>query len=111
MTTKNVIVFGGTGHQGSAFVRALAASNSSSASPAYTIYVLNRSPESASAERLGRLNGVKIINAPNYMETPDEAFELAGLHVGDTYGAFMVNGYMDNDKEIAQGEFWVNGKS
>lgn len=103
MTTKNVIVFGGTGHQGSGFVRALAAHNSPSAAPAYTIHVLNRNPNHATAAKLAQLTGVKIVHSPLYMDAPDEAFDAAGLEVGDVHGAFMVNGYMNAEKEVAQG--------
>jgi hypothetical protein len=102
--SKNVIVFGGTGHQGSAFVNALAGYNKSSASPAWTIHLLVRNPEAPAAERLARLNGVKVVHAPHYMESPDEAFDAAGLEVGDVHGAFLVCGYMDGEKEVAQGE-------
>jgi uncharacterized protein YbjT (DUF2867 family) len=101
--SKNVIVFGGTGHQGSAFVNALAGYNKSSASPAWTIHLLVRNPEAPAAERLARLNGVKVVHAPHYMESPDEAFDAAGLEVGDVHGAFLVCGYMDGEKEVAQG--------
>ncbi|CAK9783283.1 NAD(P)-binding protein [Cutaneotrichosporon oleaginosum] len=101
--TKNVIVFGGTGHQGSAFVSALAAYNTSSASPAWKIHLLARNPEAPAAQRLARLNGVTVVHAPHYMEAPDEAFDAAGLDVGDVYGAFLVCGYMDREKEVAQG--------
>lgn len=102
--TKNVIVFGGTGHQGSAFVRALAAANDPThVHPAFAIHVLVRDPEAHSAERLIKLPGVKLVHSPHYMEAPDEAFDAAGLSVGDVHGAFMVNGYMDGDKETAQG--------
>ncbi|BEI82707.1 hypothetical protein CcaverHIS002_0305750 [Cutaneotrichosporon cavernicola] len=101
--SKNVIVFGGTGHQGQAFVNALAAQNKSSANPVWTIHLLARNPEAPSAERLARLNGVKIVHSPHYMESPDEAFDAAGLEVGHVYGAFLVCGYMDGEKEVAQG--------
>lgn len=101
--TKNVVVFGGTGHQGSAFVRALAAKNTSRLSPAYTIHVFNRNSSSPVVERLSALPGVKMVLSPQYMEAPDDAFEAAGLEVGDIHGAFMVSGYMDYDKEVAQG--------
>ncbi|GMK56550.1 hypothetical protein CspeluHIS016_0303900 [Cutaneotrichosporon spelunceum] len=100
--SKNVIVFGGTGHQGSAFVNALAAYNSATAAPVYKIHVLVRNPETPAAERLARLNGVKIVYLPHYMDSADEAFSKAGLEVGDVHGCFLVCGYMDADKEVAR---------
>lgn len=102
--SKNVIVFGGTGHQGSAFVNALAAYNSATAAPVYKIHVLVRNPETPAAERLARLNGVKIVYLPHYMDSADEAFSKAGLEVGDVHGCFLVCGYMDADKEVARCE-------
>jgi len=101
---KNVLVFGGTGHQGSAFVRALAAYNTPNVQ--YSIHVLARSQGGGGrSAALARLAGVKIVAAAhNYADEPAAAFEAAGFNKGEVDVVFNVQGYMSDEKDEAQGE-------
>ncbi|KAL1412743.1 hypothetical protein Q8F55_000490 [Vanrija albida] len=100
--TKNIVVFGGTGQQGSAFIRALGAYNATS--PTYTIYALSRDVAAGSSRRLEAVPGVKVVPAAkNYMDEPGLAFAATGLARGEVHGAFSVQGYISDKQQLHQG--------
>lgn len=92
---KNVVVFGGTGAQGSAFVRAL------SEYPGWKIHVLVRSEKPTP---LSSLPGVTLVHSNEYGDHPALALRATHLKVGDVYAVFSVQGYISEKQEIAQGE-------
>lgn len=92
---KNVVVFGGTGAQGSAFVRAL------SEYPGYKIFLLVRSEKPTP---LKDLPGVTIVHSAEYGEHPALALRATHLKPGEVYGVFSVQGYIPEKQEITQGE-------
>lgn len=100
--TKSIVVFGGTGQQGSAFIRGLGAYNASA--PQYTIYLLSRDLTAGSTKRLESVPGVKVVQAAkNYMDEPGPAFEATGLKKGEVHGAFSVQGYISAEAQLHQG--------
>lgn len=102
--TKNIVVFGGTGQQGSAFVRALGKLNIPTQ---FTIYLLSRRPDVGS---LADVPGVTVVPvAQNYMNEPELALKATKLETGEVYGVFFVNGYVHEKEEVAQGESGAAG--
>ncbi|WOO82286.1 NmrA-like family domain-containing protein [Vanrija pseudolonga] len=100
--TKNIVVFGGTGQQGSAFIRALGAYNASA--PQYSIYLLSRDPSAGSSKRLESVPGVKVVQvAKNYTDEPVAAFTATGLKKGEVHGAFSMQGYISAEAQLHQG--------
>lgn len=99
VATKHVVAFGGTGQQGSAFVSALAAYNTSPEAPEYTIHVLVRTPRPAS-----KLPGVTMVVCPDYAAHPLQAFAATGLKHGEVFGVFDVQGYLSDAQDVKQGE-------
>lgn len=92
---KNVVVFGGTGAQGSAFIRAL------SEHPGYKIHLLVRSEKPTP---LKDLPGVNVVRATEYGEHPALALRATHLKPGEVYGVFSVQGYIPERQELIQGE-------
>lgn len=92
---KNIVVFGGTGQQGSAFVRAL------SEYPGYKIHLLVRTEKPTP---LKDLPGVTLVHSPDYGEHPALALRATHLKPGEVYGVFSVQGYIPEKQEITQGE-------
>ncbi|WRT70289.1 uncharacterized protein IL334_007287 [Kwoniella shivajii] len=100
-SVKNIIVFGSTGQQGSAFIEGLSKYNTPSS--IYNIFALSRNVTAGSSTRLSNLPGVKVIQvAKNYMDKPEQAFESTGLNVSDVHGVFNVQGYVSEAVELAQ---------
>ncbi|WVQ84316.1 hypothetical protein IAT38_006468 [Cryptococcus sp. DSM 104549] len=100
--SKAIVVFGATGQQGSALIKALSVHNTPVQT--FTIYALSRSPSSPSSQRLAALPGVKVVQvAKNYMDEPDKVFEDLELKAGDVHGVFSVQGYVSEDVELKQG--------
>ncbi|WVQ84315.1 hypothetical protein IAT38_006467 [Cryptococcus sp. DSM 104549] len=100
--SKSIVVFGATGLQGSALVKALSVYNTPSQK--FTIYALSRSSATPSSDHLAALPGVKVVQAAkNYMDEPDKVFEDLELKAGDVYGVFSVQGYVSEDVELKQG--------
>ncbi|KAL7423722.1 hypothetical protein Q5752_001304 [Cryptotrichosporon argae] len=104
--SKSILVFGATGQQGSALIRALAAHNLPT--PTYTILALSRAPSSASSTRLAELAGVRVVGvAKNYMDDPAAVFAA----IGEVWGVFSVQGYVDEKVEEAQGKAIIDAAS
>ncbi|WWD22583.1 NAD(P)H:quinone oxidoreductase, type IV [Kwoniella shandongensis] len=100
MTTKmnkTIVVFGATGLQGTAMIRALTTSD-----PTWTILALTRNPTSPSSQKLASYPGVKLVKVDaNCMEEPDKVFASLGMEKGDVHGVFSVQGY-ENDANIVK---------
>lgn len=104
---KNIVVFGGTGAQGSAFIKALAEHNAKKEE--YAIYLLSRNVTAGGSVALGKLPGVRVVAAGEYAANPLKAFKDAGLQPGEIHGVFSVQGYMSEEEEIKQGELCLMG--
>lgn len=102
--TTNIVVFGGTGDQGSSFLRAMAAYNTPQT---YTMHVLSRNVAAGASTRLASILGVRIVEAAEYADHPVEAFGATGLGLGEVDVVFVVLGYMPEEKEVVQGKFGV----
>ncbi|WVQ72643.1 hypothetical protein IAR50_002202 [Cryptococcus sp. DSM 104548] len=99
--SRVIVVFGATGQQGSALIKALAEYNTPS--PTYTILALSRSPLSPSSLALGGLPGVKVVPvSKNYMDEPDKVLLEIGLGKGGVWGVFNVQGYVSEEVEWKQ---------
>ncbi|WVW86099.1 hypothetical protein I302_108138 [Kwoniella bestiolae CBS 10118] len=97
---KNVIVFGATGQQGTAFIEALSAHHDQ-----YKIYALSRDPSTPSSIKLSALPGVEVVQVnKDYMDKPEMAFAATGLKEDEVYGVFNVQGYVSEKVELAQGK-------
>ncbi|RSH94641.1 hypothetical protein EHS25_004445 [Saitozyma podzolica] len=103
--SKTVVVFGATGVQGTAFIKALSGYNTNPTSPAYTILALTRDSTSGSSTRLASLPGVQVKQvAKNCMDEPAKAFADAGVTKGGVYAVFSVQSYVSPKMDIAQGK-------
>ncbi|KAK6909533.1 hypothetical protein I203_103553 [Kwoniella mangroviensis CBS 8507] len=99
-TVKNVVVFGATGQQGTAFIEALSSHNGQ-----YKIYALSRNLSSSSSVKLSKLPGVEVVQVnKDYMDKPELAFTATGLKENEVYGVFNVQGYVSEKVELAQGK-------
>ncbi|WWC91648.1 uncharacterized protein L201_006594 [Kwoniella dendrophila CBS 6074] len=103
-SVRNIVVFGATGQQGTAFIEALSARNTS-ISVQYPIYALSRNVNSSSSIRVSKLPGVKVIQVnKDYMDKPELALQATGLNVNEVYGVYSVQGYLSEKAELTQGK-------
>lgn len=101
--TKRIVVTLGTGKQGSAVVRALAALNTPVVK--YTILLVTRDASGEKAVELAQLPGVELLES---RYEPSEIIAKA-REGGDVYGVFSVQQSMDNkeggvEREKEQGK-------
>ncbi|WWD19578.1 hypothetical protein CI109_104039 [Kwoniella shandongensis] len=102
--TKNIVVFGATGLQGTALINALTKYNTST-STRFNVFAFSRSPSAPSSTRLASLPGVEVVEvAKDYMDDPTKAFEASGLAKGEVDGVFSVQGYVSEAAELKQGK-------